>query len=95
MNELDEMKTRDAVLRDPEFSLRILWIRQVLLLVFLAGGIVMTCVLSISALGGDGHAGNILFPACWTLLVVMLLRGGRAKIKDMRREAIAQHNPGT
>jgi len=94
MNEFDEMKAREPVMRDPEFSLRILWIRQVLLFVFLGVGVVMTGALAVRALSGDGHAGHILFPACWTVLVIMFLRDGMTRIRDIKKEIIAQQQLG-
>ena len=90
MNEFDKMKAHNSVMRDPEFSLRILWIRQVLLYIFLGVGIVMTCVLTSKAISGDTHLGNILFPACWTVIVIMLTRDGMYKIKMLKRKTRAQ-----
>ena len=52
MTEHEEMLAREVVMRDPQFSLRLLWGRQVLLFVLLAAGIVMSCVLLLRALRG-------------------------------------------
>jgi len=96
MNHHDRMLAQNALLKHPEFSLRILWFRQVLYFVFLLVGIIVAVLLTVRAFSDvwqnapfGSRFSPILFPVCWTILVCVMLRDGMARIRSLN-EAIAQ-----
>lgn len=96
----EKMLTQDALMRDPNFSLRILWGRQILLFLFLLAGIVSTVLLIIRAFSDiertttGSRFGPILIPVCWTVFVFMMIRNGMARVKSLKDE-IAQRRQWT
>lgn len=89
----DDMRAREAVWKAPAFARRILWIRQSMLFLFLLIGVVIMVALAFRATGEAAEAGSlasrlvpVLFPLCWIVGVILLLRDGMARLKSLKEQ---------
>ncbi len=93
MHSDDYMQAREVIRKNPEFVRRFLWIRQSMGFLFLVIGVVMVVVQAFRAVGEPAEAGSlgsrllpVLFPLCWSIFVILLLRDGMAALKSLKEQ---------